>query len=122
MKINRDAITDQVSSTLGSWKFVIGQLIVLVLWIVLGQIIHDPYPFLFLNLALSIVSSLSAPLIMMSQNRQEERDSQTELTDLTTDLANEQRLEQIQATLARLEENLSFPRRKKNVKDTHEEK
>lgn len=69
---------DRLAATLGSWRFIAIQSVVLAIWISLnaiGWIRHwDPYPFILLNLALSFQAAYSAPIIMMSQNRQAEKD------------------------------------------------
>ncbi len=72
-------IADKVASFGGSWTFIILFLLIIILWI-LGNIYllskkpFDPYPFILLNLVLSCVAALQAPVIMMSQNRQEAKD------------------------------------------------
>src|ERR1019366_8138506 len=64
--------------TMGSWKFIIIQSVILMIWVALNitaYIEHwDPYPFILLNLALSLEAAYAAPIIMMSQNRQAEKD------------------------------------------------
>ncbi len=69
---------DMVARVAGSWSFIIGQSIVLTLWAVLNVtawIRHwDAYPFILMNLVLSLQAAYTAPVIMMSQNRQAERD------------------------------------------------
>ena len=71
-------IADWVAETVGSWRFIIIQSIILSLWIILNGIAFfdhwDPYPFIFLNLILSFQAAYAAPIIMMSQNRQSEID------------------------------------------------
>ena len=71
---------DKLASFAGSWLFVFLFIIILALWITVNIWMlsnpFDPYPFILLNLILSCVSALQAPLIMMSQNRQEEKDRQ----------------------------------------------
>jgi uncharacterized membrane protein len=72
-------ISDKVARFGGSWKFIILFGIVLMLWIVfnvvaIGHFKFDPYPFILMNLVLSCIAALQAPVIMMSQNRQEEKD------------------------------------------------
>jgi len=70
--------SDAFASTMGSWKFIIIQSIILLVWVALNitaYIQHwDPYPFILLNLALSLEAAYAAPIIMMSQNRQAEKD------------------------------------------------
>jgi uncharacterized membrane protein len=72
-------ISDQVAKFGGSWKFIITFFVILLLWITLNSIFlfrknFDPYPFILLNLILSCIAAIQAPIIMMSQNRQEAKD------------------------------------------------
>jgi uncharacterized membrane protein len=72
-------ISDNVAKFGGSWRFIIIFGIVLTLWIIfnviaIGRFKFDPYPFILMNLILSCIAALQAPIIMMSQNRQEEKD------------------------------------------------
>jgi uncharacterized membrane protein len=71
-------IADQVATFGGSWTFIISFGVVLAIWIganvVMATKAFDPYPFILLNLVLSTIAALQAPVIMMSQNRKEEKD------------------------------------------------
>lgn len=72
-------ISDNVAEFGGSWKFIIYFFVVLIIWIIfnvmaIGVYKFDPYPFILMNLILSCIAALQAPIIMMSQNRQEEKD------------------------------------------------
>ncbi len=72
-------ISDKVARFGGSWNFIITFGIILLLWIVYNccapaKGVFDPYPFILMNLILSCIAALQAPIIMMSQNRQEEKD------------------------------------------------
>jgi len=72
-------LADRVAAVGGSWSFIAGFGLFLVLWTVLNTAIlraraFDPYPFIFLNLVLSMVAAVQAPIIMMSQNRQAAKD------------------------------------------------
>ena len=72
-------LADAIARVGGSWSFIIGFLLFLVAWVILNTVILvsrpiDPYPFIFLNLMLSMIAAIQAPIIMMSQNRQAERD------------------------------------------------
>jgi uncharacterized membrane protein len=71
-------LADWVAETVGSWRFIIIQSVLLGMWIVLNLIAFishwDPYPFILLNLVLSFQAAYAAPIIMMSQNRQSEID------------------------------------------------
>lgn len=74
-------IADKVASFGGSWTFILSFLFILILWIILNSVLlvrsgnaFDPYPYILLNLVLSMIASLQAPIIMMSQNRQAAKD------------------------------------------------
>jgi uncharacterized membrane protein len=71
-------VADRVATTMGNWPFLIVQSLLLAGWVVLNLVAWlrhwDPYPFIFLNLALSMQAAYAAPIIMMSQNRQAEKD------------------------------------------------
>lgn len=73
-----EKVSDKIAEFGGSWSFIISFFIFLTIWIVLNLVffIHpfDPYPFILLNLCLSCLASIQAPVILMSQNRQESRD------------------------------------------------
>lgn len=74
-----DRISDKVASFGGSWKFIISFSALLVVWIIINSLVllfkpFDPFPFILLNLILSCVAAMQAPIIMMSQNRQEKKD------------------------------------------------
>jgi uncharacterized membrane protein len=92
-------IADGVASTMGSWRFIIIQSMILMLWIVLNVTAWvqqwDPYPFILLNLALSFQAAYAAPIIMMSQNRQEARDRMRAELDLETDIKAETLIEDV---------------------------
>jgi uncharacterized membrane protein len=70
--------SDAFAETMGSWTFIIVQSIILVIWVILNVTAYirrwDPYPFILLNLALSLEAAYAAPIIMMSQNRQADKD------------------------------------------------
>ncbi|MBU3098051.1 MULTISPECIES: DUF1003 domain-containing protein [Clostridium] len=70
-------MADKIAETVGSWSFIIIALAIIVIWIVSNTIfknLFDPAPFILLNLVLSCTAAIQAPVIMMSQNRQEEKD------------------------------------------------
>src|SRR5436190_2592251 len=84
-------ISDKVARFGGSWKFIILFGIILTLWIVfnvvaIGHYKFDPYPFILMNLILSCIAALQAPIIMMSQNRQEEKDRMRSENDYMVNL------------------------------------
>ena len=72
-------ISDRVASFGGSWKFIISFSVILAIWILFNCLApnrddFDPYPFILMNLVLSTVAAFQAPIIMMSQNRKEQKD------------------------------------------------
>jgi uncharacterized membrane protein len=72
-----DKLSDKVATFGGSWKFIILFMVILTLWIIYNASVKsafDPYPFILMNLVLSCIAALQAPIIMMSQNRKEEKD------------------------------------------------
>ena len=75
-----ERIADKVTATIGSWRFLIIQSVLLIVWLMLNimAFVHhwDPYPFILLNLLLSFQAAYTAPVIMMSQNRQNQIDRQ----------------------------------------------
>jgi len=79
------ALADWVAETVGSWRFILIQSVVLAIWIALNVIAFvkhwDPYPFILLNLVLSFQAAYAAPIIMMSQNRQSEIDRRNAQND-----------------------------------------
>ena len=84
-------IADKVADFGGSWIFIISFMFLVVLWISLNTIWarnqkFDPYPFILLNLILSCIAALQAPVIMMSQNRQEDKDRQRSRSDFMVNL------------------------------------
>jgi len=89
-------ISDKVANFGGSWKFIISFLTILVLWIILNVAMavnaFDPYPFIFLNLILSCIAALQAPIIMMSQNRLEEKDRKRSENDYLINLKAEMQI------------------------------
>ncbi len=85
-------LADRVASVGGSWGFIIGFGLALVLWISWnqftrgGDLAFDPYPFIFLNLMLSMLAAIQAPVIMMSQNRQSVQDRRAAEHDYVVNL------------------------------------
>lgn len=93
-----DKIADKLTEVAGSWTFILSFLAFLVIWVVLNVLFLkgvDPYPFILLNLLLSCLAALQAPIIMMSQNRQVEKDSLRSKNDYRTDLKSELILEEL---------------------------
>lgn len=105
-----DKIADKLSEVAGSWTFILGFSLFLIGWIVLNGVLMkenaiDEYPFILLNLVLSCIAALQAPVIMMSQNRQAEKDSLRNKNDYIIDLKSELILERIAEKVEKLEKN-----------------
>ena len=90
---------DRIAQFAGSWAFIFSFTAVLILWMVgnilLAKLAFDPYPFILLNLVLSCVAAIQAPLIMMSQNRQEEKDRRRAENDYKVNLKTEIMIEDL---------------------------
>ena len=90
---------DAIAKFAGSWAFIFSFTGVLLLWMVVNTILasnaFDPYPFILLNLVLSCVAAIQAPLIMMSQNRQEEKDRRRTENDYKVNLKTEIMIEDL---------------------------
>lgn len=100
-------LADKVASGMGSWKFIIIQTILVVLWMglnVVGFMYHwDVYPFILLNLLFSTQAAYAAPIIMMSQNRQGERDRVQAQADYQTNIESKKEIEALQLQLSKIE-------------------
>ncbi len=95
-----DKLADKLSEVAGSWGFIIIFILFLLAWIIVNGIIlkdhaFDEFPFILLNLFLSCVAAIQAPIIMMSQNRQAEKDSIRNQNDYRIDLKSELILENL---------------------------
>lgn len=121
-----DKVADKVSEIAGSWSFILGFSAFLIFWVILNTILLkgdsriDEYPFILLNLLLSCIAALQAPIIMMSQNRQAEKDSLRNQNDYRTDLKSELILESLHDDLDLLIKNqkkiLKYLEEKENEK------
>ncbi len=119
-------VADFVAATVGSWRFIIIQSVILGIWIILNIVgfiaAWDPYPFILLNLVLSFQAAYAAPIIMMSQNRQGEIDRrhaehdyrinvkaelEIELLHDKIDLLREQEIAQLTNIIQRLTQHLA---------------
>jgi len=94
-----EILADKLSEVAGSWGFIIGFSLFIIIWIIINTVVlqkaSDPYPFVLLNLVLSCLASLQAPIIMMSQNRQAKKDSIRNQNDYQIDLKSELILERL---------------------------
>jgi uncharacterized membrane protein len=86
-------LADKVAVFGGSWKFIVSFVVFMLIWIMINIYLlkksFDPYPFILLNLLLSTIAALQAPIIMMSQNRKEEKDRQRAVNDYMINLKSE---------------------------------
>jgi uncharacterized membrane protein len=93
---------------MGSWRFIIIQSAILVVWIILNVTAYiqqwDPYPFILLNLALSFQAAYAAPFIMMSQNRQQDIDRQKAENDFQVNVKAELEIELLRQKIDELRE------------------
>ena len=101
-------IADTVAATMGSWRFIITQSVILLLWIILNVVAYiqhwDPYPFILLNLALSFQAAYAAPFIMMSQNRQQDIDRKSAENDYQINVKAELEIELLHQKIDELRE------------------
>ena len=103
-----DKLADKVTEIAGSWGFIIVFCLFLILWMIINTIMivkFDEYPFILLNLILSCIAALQAPIIMMSQNRAAKKDSLRSLNDYKTDLKSELILEVLHEQMKDLQAN-----------------
>ena len=102
---------DKITKVAGSWTFIISFLLLLVVWMVLnvkawiGE--WDPYPFILLNLVLSCLAAIQAPIILMSQNRQSEKDRKKLEYDYQVNRKSEREIEKILKRLDNIDRKLS---------------
>ena len=101
-------IADVVAANMGSWRFIIIQSAILLVWIVLNVTAYirqwDPYPFILLNLALSFQAAYAAPFIMMSQNRQQDIDRLAAENDYKVNVKAELEIELLHQKIDQLRE------------------
>ncbi len=103
-----DRAADMIAEFGGSWKFIICSLAFFVVWVLINTFLltrtpFDPFPFILLNLALNMITALQAPIIMMSQNRQGQKDRLRADLDYRVNLKNELLLSEVQQRLSALE-------------------
>ena len=100
-------IADKVATGMGSWSFIIIQTVIVAIWMVLNFVAFvyhwDPYPFILLNLLFSTQAAYAAPIIMMAQNRQNERDRLQAQADYQTNIDAKLEIEALALKLNSLE-------------------
>jgi uncharacterized membrane protein len=108
-----ERLADRVAAIGGSWSFIIGFGVFLAAWAVLNTVIlaanaFDPFPFIFLNLMLSMLAALQAPIIMMSQNRQAAKDRLEARLDYETNLRSEAEIANLNAKVDALMDEVAL--------------
>lgn len=101
-------LADSVANGMGSWKFIIWQTVIVAAWMVLNVILiathrWDPYPYILLNLVFSTQAAYAAPIIMMAQNRQSDRDRAQADADYKTNCEAKNEIEELQKRLNAIE-------------------
>jgi uncharacterized membrane protein len=100
-------LADAVANGMGSWTFIVLQTVVVAVWMAINVVAFlkhwDPYPFILLNLLFSTQAAYAAPIIMMAQNRQSERDRIQAQADYQTNLDAKMEIEALQKKLNALE-------------------
>jgi uncharacterized membrane protein len=103
-----DRMSDKLAKFVGSWRFVLVFVGIMILWIAFNAVVAQPFdgfPFILLNLMLSCVAAIQAPVIMMSQNRQEEKDRLRSQNDYKVNIKSELIIEDLHKKLDQLIEN-----------------
>jgi len=100
-------LADSVATGMGSWKFIIIQTIIVAVWMILNVVAYighwDPYPYILLNLLFSTQAAYAAPIIMMAQNRQSQRDRAQADDDYRTNCEAKEEIEELQRRLKDIE-------------------
>ncbi|HTK22412.1 MAG TPA: DUF1003 domain-containing protein [Mucilaginibacter sp.] len=101
-------LADSVANGMGSWKFIIWQTIIVAVWMILNVVLivtrrWDPYPYILLNLVFSTQAAYAAPIIMMAQNRQNDRDRAQADADYKTNCEAKNEIEELQKRLNAIE-------------------
>ncbi len=100
-------LADSVANGMGSWRFIIWQTVIVAVWMILNVMAFighwDPYPYILLNLVFSTQAAYAAPIIMMSQNRQSERDRTQAEADYKTNLEAKKEIEELLEKLNTIE-------------------
>jgi uncharacterized membrane protein len=100
-------LADSVATGMGSWRFIIIQSAIVILWMALNIVAYidhwDPYPYILLNLLFSTQAAYAAPIIMMAQNRQNDRDRAQADADYKTNCEAKEEIEELQKRLNAIE-------------------
>ncbi|MCA0458687.1 MAG: DUF1003 domain-containing protein [Chloroflexi bacterium] len=114
-----DRLADKISAVAGSWRFIISFCVLMAVWIgvnaFMGSKAFDPFPFILLNLTLSTLAALQAPVILMSQNRQGEKDRAVAQNDYQVNLKSEVEIADLHRKVDSLTEALTMQTRLVNA-------
>lgn len=106
-------LADKVANFVGSWKFIIWQTVILIVWMVVNVkhvVEFDPYPFILMNLLLSSQAAYATPMILMSSNRQAEKDRKQLQRDIDLDHDTNIVINEVAKALKKLNEDLDLDR------------
>lgn len=106
-------LADKVANFVGSWKFIIWQSVILIIWMVVNikhVVDFDPYPFILMNLLLSSQAAYATPMILMSGNRQAEKDRKQLQKDIDLDYNTNIVINEMSQALKKLNEDLELDR------------
>lgn len=106
-------LADRVANFVGSWKFIIWQTVILIIWMVVNVehvVNFDPYPFILMNLLLSSQAAYATPMILMSGNRQAEKDRKQLQRDIDLDHDTNLVINEMSKALKKLNEDLELDR------------
>lgn len=114
-----DRLADKISTFAGSWKFIISFGLIMVVWVTInarmGDSAFDPFPFILLNLTLSTIAALQAPVILMAQNRQASKDRAVAQNDFQVNLKNEVEIADLHRKIDSLTDALTMQTRLVNA-------
>jgi uncharacterized membrane protein len=105
----RKTLADKFVNVIGSWNFIVGQFVTMVLWCAINVTTPakpDPYPFILLNLILSTQAALLGPIILMSNNRQGELDRNRDIEHYQLDIRESKMVEEIATELDKIARHL----------------
>ncbi|MEW5896978.1 MAG: DUF1003 domain-containing protein [Nanoarchaeota archaeon] len=116
-----ERISDKIANFGGSWSFIVLFIIVVVFWIILNSILLiekpvDPYPYILLNLMLSCLAAIQAPIILMSQSRAAKRDQAKLEVDLEKDLRDLNLDKQTVHMLVKMQKDIELIKKKMKLK------
>ena len=106
-------LADKVADFVGSWKFIIWQSVVLVIWMIVNiehLVNFDPYPFILMNLLLSSQAAYATPMILMSSNRQAQKDREHVKKDLELDENSNLVIKEVAEAIIKLDQDLQLDR------------